>query len=297
MTIIKRTAIVALLIALVTIAFSSSAQAASAPTRACSTKHSTFCVYDAKHRGDHKGRSYWVARTGKRHYVTHAKAHQMLHVAKPRPAAKPVPVVPTVPAIPPTVEKPADPVVDVPEVEAPVEIGPLPGVVAVGDSITAADGSWAEVLFGRDGLSGRPGDCVVRYCWAWWPLVLDFHLDVERFAEAHTMIVEMGTNDIAVGASAEEIIAGYQTLQQMGADAGKRVILMTILPRGTFAWDRISVVNDWVRTQDHLDMTPCVGDGAAAPALKPAYDSGDHLHPSLAGHQKIAQCVYTALAS
>lgn len=48
------------------------------PHTACQTEDSTWCVRDAKHSGNGKGRSYWVDRSSVPHFVTHATAHALI---------------------------------------------------------------------------------------------------------------------------------------------------------------------------------------------------------------------------
>lgn len=48
------------------------------PTQPCLAEDSVNCVWDARHMGNGKGRSFYVKKNGKRVYVTHRRAHRML---------------------------------------------------------------------------------------------------------------------------------------------------------------------------------------------------------------------------
>ena len=74
----------------------------------------------------------------------------------------------------------------------------------------------------------------------------------------------------------------------------------TITPLGTnyYNADRESgrnTVNTWIRTSNKfdavIDLDMAVRDPADSTKLLSTYDSGDGLHPSVAGHQKIADTV------
>ena len=60
-----------------------------------------------------------------------------------------------------------------------------------------------------------------------------------------------------------------------------------------------NTVNNWIRTSNKfdavIDFDMAVRDPADASKLLGTYDSGDGLHPSVAGHQKLADTVDLAL--
>jgi lysophospholipase L1-like esterase len=60
-------------------------------------------------------------------------------------------------------------------------------------------------------------------------------------------------------------------------------------------------VNAWIRTPGHfdavVDFDRVLADPAHPDQLLPAYDSGDHLHPSLAGYRAMADAVPMTLFS
>lgn len=54
------------------------ATAAHLPHRPCPTEDSRSCVWDAVHMGNGSGHSFWVAKGGKVHYVSHLRAHTLI---------------------------------------------------------------------------------------------------------------------------------------------------------------------------------------------------------------------------
>jgi hypothetical protein len=53
--------------------------ARSLPHRACPAEDSINCVWDAKHEGNGKGHSFWVGKAGKVHFISHLRAHTLIH--------------------------------------------------------------------------------------------------------------------------------------------------------------------------------------------------------------------------
>lgn len=123
------------------------------------------------------------------------------------------------------------------------------------------------------------------------------------------LIVLLGTNDLWFGASAQQVIAGYQQLLTEAAAAHVGVIGVTLLPRaGSEGWTaqmelERQQVNHWILTSGQipavLDLAAVVADvygGACQPArMYPPFDSGDHLHPNTAGQTAMANSIPTAL--
>lgn len=128
------------------------------------------------------------------------------------------------------------------------------------------------------------------------------HRDVLGLRGARTVIVLEGINDIGqTAATADRVIAGLSKLVARRERGGLRVLLGTLTPAGGTAIptygspmaERIrSQVNAWIRAQDRsagiVDFDEMVRDPADRSRLLPAYDSGDHLHPSTAGYQAMA---------
>jgi lysophospholipase L1-like esterase len=134
---------------------------------------------------------------------------------------------------------------------------------------------------------------------------------------SHLVILE-GINDIGwpntalAGAnevvSAAQIIAGLKQLAERARVAGLKVLLGTITPfAGTMSDAPLHAyhtpekermrqsVNAWIRdggfADGVLDFDTAVRDPERPQHLRPAFDSGDRLHPNDAGYQAMADCV------
>jgi lysophospholipase L1-like esterase len=194
---------------------------------------------------------------------------------------------------------------------------PVAALVAVGDSITDGVGSdpdaderWTDALSAR--LADRGGAAAMavlnagisgnRLLGDQSPLSrLD--RDVTAAAGVADVVLHIGTNDIAAGRGAGEIIAGIQRFAERTRVAGKRVFLTTVTPsdagpHGTPAAVAVrEAVNDWVRRHgdEHadgvFDFAAAVADPARPTHLLPEYDSGDGLHLSPAGYRALAAAV------
>lgn len=143
-----------------------------------------------------------------------------------------------------------------------------------------------------------------------------FDRDVLGQAGARWLMIFEGINDLggriearkkgAAYSSAAEIIAAYTQLAVRARTAGLRVLGATITPyEGAdfyFSADGEAdrqTINHWIRTcglfDAVVDFDVALRDPAAPSRLAPAYDSGDHLHPSMAGYQRLAESVDLAL--
>jgi lysophospholipase L1-like esterase len=131
-----------------------------------------------------------------------------------------------------------------------------------------------------------------------------------------TVIFGEGTNDIwdsegkfggcgqTPRVTADQLIAGYQTLIRAAHARGVRIIGATIIPfkapymspadflRAEAIRDQ---VNHWIRTSGEFDAVADFAGAVADPAdpeeLNPAYNSGDFLHPNDAGYRAIAATI------
>jgi lysophospholipase L1-like esterase len=202
---------------------------------------------------------------------------------------------------------------------------PVGALVAVGDSITDGVGSgvdvddrWTDALtrrltapgadptsrmvvlnagISRNRLLGddpeRDGDS---------PLTR-FDRDVLAASGVTDVVLHIGTNDIAVGHNATEIVDGLRRYVARAHAEGLRVHLTTITPataggHGTLgAVGTRHAVNAWVRAQGPrladgmFDFAAAVADPADRDRIAPGYDSGDGLHLSAAGYQALADAV------
>ena len=139
-----------------------------------------------------------------------------------------------------------------------------------------------------------------------------FDRDVLAQPAAEYLIVLLGVNDLghpgtaappSEVVSAEDIIGGHRQLIARAHQAGLRAYGATILPfRGdTLAfWTaenerKRGAVNQWIRTSGEydavIDFDAATRDPADPLRLRPAYDSGDHLHPNDAGMAAMAEAI------
>jgi lysophospholipase L1-like esterase len=208
-------------------------------------------------------------------------------------------------------------------------------VVAYGDSITDgyhssenANDRWPNYLARRlDALPGPSlsvadegisGDRVLNdsLCCGVNALAR-FDRDVVDRAGAREVILLEGINDIgfsqltgpltapATNVSAEQIIAGYQQLIAQAHAAGLKIFGGTLTPfKGAAYWTpagevKRETVNHWILTSGAFDGVIDFAKATANPSdpqvFKPAYDSGDHLHPNDAGYQAMANAIDLAM--
>jgi lysophospholipase L1-like esterase len=132
---------------------------------------------------------------------------------------------------------------------------------------------------------------------------------------ADTVIVLEGVNDIlhpglaappGEAVTASELIAGLRRYVDISHRAGLRILLGTILPfEGCCLQPAMAppadwaaregvrqTVNRWVRSNEFadgmIDFDKTLRDPQQPQRLRPIYDSGDHLHPNVAGYRVMA---------
>lgn len=121
------------------------------------------------------------------------------------------------------------------------------------------------------------------------------------------VILMEGINDLRTdpALSPEELTEALWLLVRQAQLGGVRVHLGTLLPQAgareglpnlTRATERRRrAVNHWIRTSGVadgvVDFDRALRDPARPSRLRPAYDSGDHLHPSTAGYRAMARAV------
>ncbi|GAB2920396.1 SGNH/GDSL hydrolase family protein [Micromonospora polyrhachis] len=148
-----------------------------------------------------------------------------------------------------------------------------------------------------------------------------FDRDVLDQPGVRAVVVLAGVNDIIGGGypdfgcgssgvvSAEQLIDGHRRLIRTARARGVRIVGATMLPiKGGVGDDTPTnedgvpgreavrdAVNQWIRTSGEYDAVADLDRALADPedrdALRPAYDSGDHLHPNDAGAAAIAAIV------
>lgn len=200
-------------------------------------------------------------------------------------------------------------------------------VVAIGDSITdgitstaGANHRWTDFLAARlrdepgaprygvlnQGISGNRllvnGS---RFSPNNGPSVLSrLDRDVLSRTGVKAVVVEIGLNDLFKSPrqlDPEKIVAGMRQIVREAHARGLRVTGSTLTPFGGHRGysDQLNSVREQVnriiragKVYDQVvDFDKALRDPAAPVRLLPAYDSGDHLHPSDAGNQAMANAV------
>lgn len=205
-------------------------------------------------------------------------------------------------------------------------------VVALGDSITDghavetdSDGRWTDALAAR--LTGQDIS-VVNEGIGGNRLHLDglgpnavarFDRDVLGISGAKWVIVFEGVNDLGTAtrnatippeahdALVRQIISDYQQLIYRAHARGLKIFGATITPfvgndyyhpDAQTEADR-QKINTWIRTSgafdNVIDFDALIRDPKAPDHILPAYDSGDHLHPGMAGYKAMGEAVDLSL--
>lgn len=198
-------------------------------------------------------------------------------------------------------------------------------IIAFGDSITDGTGStldgydrWHDFLGLRlllDSKSkkrfgivneGIGGNRVIRPGGNGPAAVERLDRDVLARSGASTVIFFEGTNDVAGGATADEVIEGSQQIIERVRAAGLQIIGVTMIPRHNAAWtpqmtEYRNTINDWIRNKaDYdavIDFDAVVRDPANPDLMNPIYDLGDHIHPNPLGYLVMGQSIDLSLFS
>ncbi len=199
-------------------------------------------------------------------------------------------------------------------------------IVCYGDSITAQD--WPDHLAMRCYAEGYTQTAIIRRATSGSRILRQYSCltyesyglsGANRFAHevptdgADTVIIQQGINDIIhpVGEevnvfrpmsdlpTVEELIDGLKAYIAQARALGYRVYVGTLLPMGgwrtgaPFRQEMRHAYNAFIRTTDLIDgcidFDAALRDPDRPDYFLPAYDSGDHLHPSKAGYKRMAE--------
>ncbi|MFF5567281.1 SGNH/GDSL hydrolase family protein [Streptomyces sp. NPDC012623] len=190
-------------------------------------------------------------------------------------------------------------------------------VVAFGDSITDgvgsrvdANGRWPDVLAGRlrerhigvvnAGIGGNRVLLGSPEMGRGASGVSRFQQDALDRAGVKAVVIDLGINDILRGETdPARITAGLRDLTRQAHARGLRVIGSTLTPFG--GYHTYNPVTESVRERvnaeiragrvfdDVVDFDRALRDPYAPHRLRPAYDSGDHLHPNDAGYRAMGR--------
>ena len=199
-------------------------------------------------------------------------------------------------------------------------------IVCYGDSITAQD--WPDYLALRCFTQGYSKTAIIRRATSGSRILRQYDcLTYEsyglsgsnRFSHevptdgADTVIIQQGINDIIhpVGENVnvfrpmselptvEELIEGLKMYISQARSFGYNVYVGTLLPMGgwrtdaPFRQEMRHAYNEFIRTTDLIDgcidFDAALRDPANPNYFLPQYDSGDHLHPSKAGYERMAK--------
>ena len=198
-------------------------------------------------------------------------------------------------------------------------------IVCYGDSITAQD--WPDMLALRCFREGYNRTAVIRRATSGSRILREYScLTYEsyglrgdrRFSHevptdgADAVIIQQGINDIIhpVGEeknvfrpmsdlpTVEQLIEGLKSYIAKARSFGYRVYVGTLLPMGgwrtdaPFRQEMRHAYNEFIRTTDLIDgcidFDKALRDPQRPDYFAPEYDSGDHLHPSRAGYERMA---------
>jgi len=207
-------------------------------------------------------------------------------------------------------------------------------VVFYGDSITAQD--WPDYCYKKLMERAENSTAVVRKAVSGTRLLRQYECnkyrsygikgDTRFLHECNTygadaVLIQHGINDIIhpVGEdknvfrpwsdlpTAEEMIGCYRRYIRTARELGMRVYFGTLLPiegwrtYADFREELRQALNTWIRETDEIDgvadFDAELRDPERPSAFLPRYDSGDHLHPSKAGYERMGECAFNLLES
>jgi lysophospholipase L1-like esterase len=176
------------------------------------------------------------------------------------------------------------------------------------DDLTRLLGSKSRISVVNAGISGNQllDETVPQAGPSGLQRLQDDVLDVPGVSD---VIIEEGINDLGQGKTAAEIEAGLTAAVSQLHAAGLNVLVATIMPVGgvvlpSYAAPSVEAyrqtINNWIRSGGSgadgvVDFDGALRDPSDPSRLLPAYDSGDHVHPSNAGYKAMSEAVDPAL--
>ena len=193
-------------------------------------------------------------------------------------------------------------------------------IVFFGDSITDGTGTttdghdrWHDIIalrlmLDRKGKTqlgvvneGIGGNRVTNVIPGGSPAAVDrLDRDVLARSGATRVVLFEGTNDIAAGVTADQLIAGIQNVIDRVHQADLPIIGSTIIPRHNATWtpqmtEFRNIVNDWIRHKANfdgvIDFDKVMRSATDPDLMNPVLDLGDHIHPNPFGYFLMGQAV------
>ncbi|OAA65499.1 Esterase, SGNH hydrolase-type, subgroup [Niveomyces insectorum RCEF 264] len=187
-------------------------------------------------------------------------------------------------------------------------------LIILGDSITDGRGStddannrWPDLVLAKLQKAGvtnlgvnneAAGGNTVLSGGLGPPLMSRYKRDALQQQGVKYVLIFEGVNDIGANAGADALINAFKTIIADCKKAGLKVFGATITPFGGNSYSSggheavRKRVNDWILTggayDGTVDFAKLLADPSNPERLASKYDSGDHLHPSVAGYQYLA---------
>ena len=207
-------------------------------------------------------------------------------------------------------------------------------VICYGDSITAQ--SWADMLAMKCMDDAYNTTAVIRRAASGTRVLREyscityesyglkgknsFEREISTVSGADAVIIQQGINDIIhpVGTevnpfrpmsdlpSLDELCAGIDYYINIAKARGLKVYLGTLLPiygwrtYAPFREEMRNSFNEWLRSRKDctlIDFDKALRDKRNIEAFAQGYDSGDHLHPSEAAYEKMAETAFKIIVS
>jgi lysophospholipase L1-like esterase len=124
--------------------------------------------------------------------------------------------------------------------------------------------------------------------------------DVLARSGATQVVFFEGTNDIAAGVTADQLIAGIQNVIDRVHQAGLPIFCSTIIPRHNATWtaqmtEYRHIVNGWIRNKANceavIDFDAVMRSPDNPDLMHPLLDFGDHIHPNPFGYFVMGRAV------